>query len=140
MKHFARIVVVISAASLLFADPASAHVKTANTHINLSVSDAKVKQGTKVTFKIVLKSSWAKCYANQTVKWFKNGNFKRNRTTNANGVIKFTKKMTNTGTFQAKYPGREWGKHPHKHVCKGSASDRVKVKVIPNDDQANQVH
>ena len=129
MKHFARIIVVVSAASLLLAGPAEAHVRTASTHMSLSASKTHVKQGTKVTFKIKLRSPWSKCYANQTVGWYKNGNFRRNRTTDANGNITFSKKMNHTGTFQAKYAGRKWGKHPHKHVCKPSASNKVRVKV-----------
>src|SRR3954464_6855092 len=129
MKHLVRVVVVLSAASLLFATPASAHVRTANTSLKLSVSDSKVKQGTKVTWTIKLKSPWSKCIANQPVRWYKKGTFKKNRTTNANGILTFTKKMNHTGTFQAKYQGRKWGKHPHKHTCKPSVSNKVKVKV-----------
>jgi hypothetical protein len=129
MKHLARIIVVVSAASLLFAGPAGAHVRVAKTNLSLSVSKAKVKPGTKVTFKIKLKSPWNKCYAHQNVRWYKNGKFKRIRTTNASGLIKFQKKMQHTGTFQAKYTGRQWGLHPHNHVCRGSASHKVTVKV-----------
>jgi len=130
MKHLVRVIVVLSAMSLLFAAPASAHDRTANTKLKLTVSDHKVKQGTKVTWKIVLSSPWKKCYANQQVKWLKNGNFKRYRTTNDQGKITFTKKMNHTGTFQAKYPGRKWGKHPaHHHVCNPSHSKKVTVTV-----------
>src|SRR3954470_20936736 len=129
MKHFAKILVVVSVASLLLAGPADAHVRTASTSLKVSVRNSKVKQGTKVAWTIKLKSPWSKCIANQPVRWYKNGTFKKNRTTNANGIVTFTKKMNHTGTFQAKYEGRKWGKHPHKHTCKPSVSNKVKVKV-----------
>ncbi len=129
MKHLVKIIVVVSAASLLVVGPASAHVRTANTHISLSASKTNVHKGTRITWTIHLKSPWSKCYANQPVKWYKNGNFKRVRTTNGNGVIQFTKKMWRTSTYQARYAGRQWGVHPHQHTCKPSNSNRVTIHV-----------
>ena len=128
MKLFVKITIAMLMASFLVAGPAGANTTVA-THTKLTVSDKTVKQGTKVTWKIKVTANYKKCYANRQVKWFKNGVFKKYKTTGDNGVVKFTKKMNHTGNFQAKLPAIDKGVHPHIHHCKPSHSKIIKVTV-----------
>ena len=128
MKNVLRVVLAVMITTGLMAAPALANW-TASTSLSLKASDTTVKQGTKVTFTIHLKSSRAKCYQNQPIKWFKNGVYKKTVTTNANGIVKLTKKMHNTSTYRAKYLGRRWGTHPHRKTCYASQSKAVTITV-----------
>src|SRR5215831_13358912 len=123
MKLFAKIIVALLVTSLVLVGPAIADTKIP-THTKLTVNDRKVTQGTKVNWKIHVTSKNKKCYANRKVKWLKNGNFKHYKTVGANGVLKFHKKMNHTSTYQAKLPKKEWGVHPHHHVCETSKSKK----------------
>jgi len=71
----------------LLAAPAEATDWTASTSLSLKASDTQVKQGTKVTFTIKLKSHRKPCYQKEPVKWFRNGVYKRTLHTNNKGVI-----------------------------------------------------
>ena len=130
MKHILRVTLaVMVTAGLLMGPAAEAHVRKAPTSLSLKASKTKVHKGHKVTFTIHLKSAWSKCVQQQPIKWFKNGVYKKTVTTNNNGVVTLTKKMHHSGTFRAKYLGRRWGKHPHRHVCYASQSKGVFIKV-----------
>lgn len=104
---------------------------TITTHTKLTVNKTKVTKGTKVTWKIHVTSPNKKCFANRKVKWFRNGVFKHKKQVGPNGNLKFTKKMHNTSTYQAKLPKKEFGMHPHHHVCKKSHSKAIKIVVKP---------
>src|SRR3954449_10862420 len=128
MKVFVRITIALLTTSLLVAGPALAATNIP-THTILTVNKHKVTQGTKVNWKIEVNSKNKKCYANRQVKWFKNGVFKKYKTTGDNGIVKFSKKMNHTGKFQAKLPAIDKGNHPHIHHCQPSKSKIVKVTV-----------
>jgi len=128
MKSLIKVTIAVLMASFLVAAPAGANTSV-TTHTKLTVSDKSVKQGTKVTFTIKVTANYKKCYANRQVKWFKNGVFKKYKTTGDNGVVKFSKKMNHTGKFQAKLPAKDIGVHPHIHHCQPSHSKIVKVTV-----------
>jgi len=129
MKYILRVTLASMISVGLLAAPAMATDWTAGTSLSLKASDTKVKQGTKVTFTIKLKSHRKPCYQNQPVKWYRNGVYKRTLHTDNKGVATLRKKMNHTGTFRAKYFGRRWGHHPNRHVCNGSQSRAVTVKV-----------
>jgi hypothetical protein len=128
MKHILKVVLAVAISTGLLAAPAMANW-TASTSLSLKASDTKVKQGTKVTFTIHLKSHRAKCYQHQPVKWFKNGVYKKTLTTDNQGIIHKTKKMNHTSTYRAKYLGRRWGHHPHRKTCNASQSRAVTIHV-----------
>jgi hypothetical protein len=129
MKHIPRIALASMICVGLLAAPAEAVDWTASTSLSLKASDTHVKQGTKVTFTIKLKSKRKPCYQHQPVRWYKNGNYKKTVHTNNKGVVKLHKKMNHTGTFRAKYLGFKRHVHPNRHVCHGSQSRAVKVTV-----------
>src|SRR4051812_33534442 len=128
MKVFGRITIALLMTSLLVAGPALANTTVA-THTILTVNKHKVKQGTRVNWKIEVNAKYKKCYANRDVHWFKNGNRKHDKHTGANGIVKFSKKMNHTSTYQAKLPAIDKGKHPHIHHCKPSHSKKVTITV-----------
>jgi hypothetical protein len=130
MKLFIKVTIAVLMASLLVTAPAVAN-STITTHTKLTANKTKVTKGTKVTWKIHVTSPNKKCYANRTVKWFKNGNFKHNKQVGPQGNLKFTKKMHNTSTYQAKLPKKEFGVHPHHHICEASHSKKIKITVKP---------
>ena len=76
----------------LLAAPAQATDWTASTSLSLKASQTHVKQGTKITFTIKLKSNRKPCYQNEPVKWYRNGVYKKTLHTNNKGVIKLQKK------------------------------------------------
>ena len=129
MKYILRVTLASMISIGLLAAPAMATDWAAGTSLSLKASDTKVKQGTKVTFTIHLKSKRKPCYQNQPVKWYRNGIYKKTVHTNNKGVVKLKKKMNHTGTFRAKYFGRKVGQHPNRHICHASQSRAVTVKV-----------
>src|SRR3954447_13140739 len=130
MKVFIKLTVALMIGSLLLVAPAGANT-IITTHTKLHASDTSVKPGTKIKWKIEVNAKNKKCYANEKVKWFKNGNFKHYKQLGANGIVTFKKKMWHTSTYYAKYLGKHWGLHPHKHECKPSVSKKVKITVKP---------
>src|SRR5262245_3837796 len=128
MKLFIKLTVALMIGSMLLVAPAGANT-TITTHTKLTVNDKSVKAGTKVNWKIEVNAKNKKCYANQKVKWFKNGHCKHYKQLGANGIVKFKKKMWNTSKYQARYPGRHFGVHPHRHVCDPSRSKVIKITV-----------
>jgi len=130
MKLFIKLTVAILMASLLVAGPASAD-NTISTKTKLHASDTKVKVGAKVTFKVQVTAKNKKCYKNRKIDWYKNGHFKKHRQLNAQGKVKFTLNMKAAGkrTYQAKFLGAEFGKHPHHHTCTKSHSKVVTIHV-----------
>jgi len=131
MKLFIKVTIaLLMTSSLLVAAPAGANT-TITTHTKLTVNKTKVVKGTKVTWNIHVTAKNKKCYANRTVRWFRNGVFKHDKHLNAQGKLKFTKKMHNTSTYQAKLPKKEFGVHPHHHICKKSHSKAIKITVKP---------
>ena len=82
-------------------------------------------------FTITLKSQWDKCKAQQPVRWYRNGVYKKTFTTNNKGKIVLNKHVKATSKYFAKYPGRKFGTHPHRHVCHGSTSNTIRIKVKP---------
>ena len=129
MRHILKIALAGMMCVGLLAAPAQATDWTATTSLSLKASDTSVKQGTKVTFTIKLKSHRKPCYQNQPVKWYRNGVYKKTVHTNNKGVATLHKKMNHTGTFRAKYLGYRKGHHPKRHVCYASQSRAVKVTV-----------
>jgi len=113
----------------LLAAPAEATDWTASTSLSLKASQTHVKQGTKITFTIKLKSNRKTCYQNEPVKWYRNGVYKKTLHTNNKGVIKLQKKMNHTSAYRAKYFGKKTGLHPNRHVCHASQSRAVKITV-----------
>ena len=113
----------------LLAAPAEATDWTAGTSLSLKASDTQVKQGTKITFTIKLKSHRKPCYQMEPVKWYRNGVYKKTLHTNNKGVVHLTKKMNHTSTYRAKYLGKRVGQHPNRHVCHASQSRAVRIKV-----------
>jgi len=132
MKLFAKITVALLMTSLILVGPAGASTNI-NTKTKLTASKTTVQRGSFVTFKIAVTAKNKKCYANQRVKWFKNGHFKKYRKLGPGGKTKFKLKMKKKKdkTYQAKYPGREFGKHPHHHICDKSHSKVIKIHVTP---------
>jgi len=129
MKYILRVTLASMISIGLLAAPAMATDWTAGTSLSLKASDTKVKRGTTVTFTIKLKSHRKPCYQNQPVKWYKNGVYKRTLHTDNRGVATLRKKMRRTRTFRVTYSGYRVGHHPKRHVCKGSQSKPVTVKV-----------
>jgi len=129
MKYMLRVTLASMISIGLLASPAMASDWTASTSLSLKASDTQVKQGTKVTFTIHLKSKRKACYQNEPVRWYRNGVYKKTVHTNDKGIVKLQKKMNHTGTFRAKYFGKKVGHHPNRHVCHPSQSRAVTVKV-----------
>ena len=129
MKHITKLVVSIAVASLLIVGPASAHVRTASTKVKLTASPTTVHKGKTVTFKATIKSDWKKCYSQRRVYFYKDGVKQFYKGTNNQGVATVKWKATNTGKWYAKFKGKKWGKHPHKHECLASKSKTIKIVV-----------
>jgi hypothetical protein len=132
VKNLVRLVAISTIASLLLVSVASAHVQTSNTRLRLQVSDTKIHKGQRVTFRGTLSSDWGKCYKFRQVKLQKNGNTILSKRTDANGKVAFTRKVYQDSDWNLKYKGRRWGKHPHRHVCRGSTSRTIFINVKGN--------
>jgi hypothetical protein len=134
MKLFIKLTVALLTTSLLLAAPASADNKI-STKTKIHASDTKVKVGAKVTFKVQVTSKNKKCYKNRKIDWYKNGHFKKKRQLGPQGKVKFKLNMKAAGsrTYQAKYPGYEFGKHPKHHTCTKSHSKVVTIHVKPKN-------
>src|SRR5262245_6188054 len=98
MKLFIKLTVPLLIGPMLLVAPAGANT-ISHTTTKLSVNDTTVKAGTKVNWKIEVNAKNKKCYANEKVKWFRNGHFKYYKKLGANGIVKFKKKMWNTSTY-----------------------------------------
>jgi len=129
VKNSIRLVVVLTVASLLLVGPASAHVREATTHLKLRANPTQVKPGGVVRFTIRLNSQWNNCKANQPVRWYRNGVYIRTLTTNSHGKIVLNKHVRATSRYYAKYLEHKWGTHPHRHVCHGSRSNAIRIRV-----------
>ena len=129
MKHITKLVVSIALASLLLVGPAAAHVRTAGTSLKLKANPTTVQKGKAVTFTATLNSNWKKCYSQRKVSFWFNGTKKFTKGTNTHGVATVKYKPGKTGNWVAKFKGRKWGVHPHRHVCRASQSKSVKVTV-----------
>ena len=129
MKHITKLVVAFAVATLLIVGPASAHVRTAGTSLKLKASPTTVQKGKTVTFTATLNSNWKKCYSQRKVSFYKDGVKQFTKGTNNHGVATAKWKATKTGNWVAKFKGRKWGTHPHRHVCRASQSKSVKVTV-----------
>ena len=129
MKHIAKVFLALTIASLLLVGPAATAVTNIKTTLSLSANKTQVHKGGKVDFTIKLKSKNNKCKANQPVKWYRNGVFKKTRTTNSNGVVTFTKGVKATSKYYTKYAGRKFGTHPNRKNCLASTSNTVRIKV-----------
>lgn len=129
MSRIIRVVALAMTSVLFLGTVADAHVRVEPTTLTLRVSDTTPSKGDKVVFTGHLRSDWSKCFANQSVKLIRNGVVLASRKTDTTGVVKFIRRLRHSGHWQLKYSGRKWGLHPHRHVCKPSASDVIKVTV-----------
>ncbi len=129
MKHITKLVVAFAVASLLLMGPAAAHVRIAGTSLKLKASPTTVQKGKPVTFTATLNSNWKKCYSQRKVSFYKDGVKQFTKGTNTHGVATVKFKPTKTGNWVAKFKGRKWGVHPHKHTCLASQSKAVTVTV-----------
>jgi hypothetical protein len=120
---------VVAVASLFLTTVAEAHVRVEKTHLKLQVSDKQIRKGETVKFTGTLTSNWSKCYANRPVKLMRDGVVKRSKKTNVDGIVKWTWDVRATGKWQLWFKGRKWGEHPHRHVCKPSYSNIIKITV-----------
>ena len=131
MKHITKLVVAFAVASLLLVGPAAAHVRVASTTLKLAASPQTVHVGKTLTLKANLASNWKKCYSQRKVSFYRNGVKQFTKGTNTHGVATKKIKPNHKGTFKwvAKFKGRKWGDHPHKHTCLASQSKAVTVTV-----------
>ena len=130
MKRFARMTVVISAASLLLTmmQPATA-ITQVTTHTKMTVSDKNIHKGDVVKFKITLTAGKAKCTKNMPIQLLKNGASVGQKTTNDNGKVTFKKHPKKTAKWQARFPGKKKGQHPNRVNCLPSTSAKIKIVV-----------
>lgn len=129
MKRSIRVLAVAMTSVFFLGSVADAHVRIEPTRLTLRVSDRRVDKGDKVVFTGHLKSAWNKCYAFQPVKLIRNGVVRASRKTNSTGIVKFIRHLRHSGYWHLKYRGRRWGLHPHRHVCRPSASNIVHIVV-----------
>ena len=129
MKHIAKLLLASTIVMTLLVGPAAAHIRQEGTIIKLKASPNPVQQGTGLTFTATLSSDWKKCYSQRNVGFYRNGVKQVVKGTNTAGIATIHIKATNTAKWYAKFNGRKWGKHPHKHVCFPSKSNTIKVKV-----------
>jgi hypothetical protein len=123
------LVAVIVAVCLLVPATAGATTRNESTHTRLAASSLHVHVDHRVTFTVRLRSAWTKCFADQPLKWFRNGVYVRTVMTNARGRVEISRRLHGTVTFQAKHLGRRWGQYPNRYVCYASQSRRVTVEV-----------
>lgn len=109
--------------------PASAHERTQSTNITIRVNDKQVQQGKKVKFEGKLKSEWSKCFNWRKVSLYAGKKKMATKKTRKSGYYQFTVKPKATKTWKVKFKGRNWGKHPHVHVCLASSSKGIQVRV-----------
>jgi hypothetical protein len=135
MRHIARTMLALLIATGLLAEPALAHVRTANTKVKFTASDTKVQSGQKVILTAKIKSPWDKCLKKRKVALYRKGvkltQKKATYQPNKNRAIaKFRINPTRTAKWWVKVKPRKWGKHPHRHVCKGRESKHIQIKVV----------
>ena len=130
MNRFAKIVVIVSAASLLLVgvQPAGA-ITQVTTHTKMTVSDKSIHKGDLVKFKVHLSAAKAKCFKHMPIKLLKNGNQVAQKKTNDHGKVVFKKHPKKTAKWQAVFPGKKKGKHPKRVNCLPSHSKKIKVVV-----------
>src|SRR5436305_10868531 len=130
MNRFAKIVIVLSTASLLLTgvQPAGA-VTQVTTHTKMTASDKSIHKGDLVKFKVHLTAGKAKCVKHMPIKLLKNGNLVVTKNTNDKGKVVFKKHPKKTAKWQALFPGKKKGKHPKRVNCKPSQSKKIKVVV-----------
>jgi hypothetical protein len=125
----ARTLAVVMLLVALGSAPAQGHERTEPTRITIKASQKAVDSGEKVRFRGKLKSDWSKCFSWQKVSLFKGNKKVATKKTQKSGSYQFTVKPKATKTWKVKYKGRNWGTHPHTHVCLGSSSKGIKVRV-----------
>jgi hypothetical protein len=130
MKHILRVALAVMIMTGLLIDPATAHVRKANTRIRVTATDTSVKPGTKVILKAKVKSRWAKCYRSRKVKLVRKGVVLTKKKTNRHGVAKFKLFPRRIARWWVVAPKKRWGKHPHRHVCRRGESNHLRIKIV----------
>jgi hypothetical protein len=117
-------------ASLAFTSAAArAHVFVAPTALSIQLRGGPVDPGETVTITGRLAGRPA-CRANQRIDLVQNGvGVVATTTTDASGFYRFQVTVTEDTAFRTRFSGSASGVHPHSHVCAGSSSRLLRVKV-----------
>jgi hypothetical protein len=128
VAFFVLITMVLS----IFGGVASAHTRSFETSLSIDRSpDGAVAPGTVVTFSGELSSGKKACITNSRIRLIQIGEgvVGRDRT-DGQGRYLIRERVNETARFRVRYAGEVLnGTHPHSHVCEGSSSSRIRVRV-----------
>jgi hypothetical protein len=127
--HLTRATAVTMLLVLLGSAAAHAHERTASTSLTLDSNKTTVNQGGKVKFSGKLKSDWPKCRKWKRVTLYRDGAAVASTTTTKSGNYSFVKRVHATSDWYVAFAGKEWGQHPHVHVCLESTSPTIRIRV-----------
>ena len=124
-----RVGAVAAATMLAFSGTAFAVTWEAPTTLTLSASDHSVDKGDKVTFSGKLSSPKKKCEDNERIALYRGRRKVDTTRTDRSGHYSFRKAVKRDSTWQTRYKGHTFGKHPNTKHCKPSKSDREHINV-----------
>lgn len=127
--HLTRATAVTMLLVLLGSAAAHAHERTASTSLTLDANKTTVNQGGKVKFSGKLKSDWPKCRKWKRVTLYRDGTAVASTKTTKSGNYSFVKRVHATSDWYVAFAGKEWGQHPHNHVCLESTSPTIRIRV-----------
>ena len=114
---------------LLGSAAAQAHERTASTSLTLKANKSTVDQGDEVKFRGKLRSDWKECRKSKSVTLYRDGTAVASTTTSRSGNYSFVMQIDATADWHVTFAGTEWGQHPHSHVCLGSSSTTIRIRV-----------
>jgi hypothetical protein len=129
-RHRVRVLALTVGTAFLLTTPgidAIAHEFDAPSTITLQASKKRVKRGKKVRLFGQVSSPQADCRGGREVAVV--GAQSRFTTTDATGAYSVVVRPKKTGSYVATVAGSASGLHPHRHVCGGDISNKVRVRV-----------
>lgn len=127
--HLIRATAVTMLLVLLGSVAAQAHERSASTSLTLKANKSTVDQGDEVKFRGKLRSDWKECRKSKSVTLYRDGTAVASTTTSRSGNYSFVMQIDATADWHVSFAGTEWGQHPHSHVCLGSTSPTIRIRV-----------